>query len=165
MGDTDFKNDIRFEGNNRSGVGDSPIRTSVYQVDYDHATLAGGTATVALTSAELVEGEVPPAGCRLIDAAYRLRTAFSGGSLSDCDLDVGDVADVDELVDGAVVFTGDPTTYAQSPGTYTPLTREASAYAPLATFLPTGDTVDNLEAGSVLIYIRWLAVDDPCPEL
>ena len=108
-------------------------------------TAAATSETVALTG-------TLPAGTMLVGTVEILiTTLFSGGSISDCDCDIGYTGNVDAIADGHPVFTGDATG-ALSPATLgVHWTGNVGGLALSFTLLATGDNVVNATAGDVTI--------------
>tara|TARA_S200002703_G_scaffold89755_2_gene77400 strand:- start:248 stop:691 length:444 start_codon:yes stop_codon:yes gene_type:complete len=75
------------------------LSTYTDSIRITHADLTTASSSQTLTLAV-------KAGQQVRAAAYKLHTAFSGGSLSSFVIDVGDGSDVDGYIDNADVFTG-----------------------------------------------------------
>jgi hypothetical protein len=113
------------------------------------------TFTEVAALGAVLTGTIDPAGfpanVRVVDVTTRIPVAFAGTTTMV--IDVGDVANTDELVDNADLQVADLTGVHQ-PGdaTYTPLTHEA-AYAPRVTFTSTVENLDQASAG--VVELTW----------
>ena len=89
-------------------------------------------------------------------------TDFAGGSATAVTAEVGDAADDNELVTALDVFTGAVATqvYEDTPSAANYAMHIESAYVPLLTLTVTGDNVDDLTAGSVVVCIPFRPLHD-----
>jgi hypothetical protein len=126
----------------------------------NHGDLTAAALTESKTWAALVAangGSSPPANARIVDCWINLRTAFSGGTVDSCVIDVGDAADPDELLSAIDIFTGASSGITVKDGVYALDTFE-SGYTPLVAVTTTTGNVVALSAGSAEIVIEYEAI-------
>lgn len=100
-----------------------------------------------------------PTNVKRAGAAIYLRTAFSGGTVDGCTVDLGDAGDVDELLDGVDVFTGATAGwYDTTAGVSRDVQNYESAYAPTLTIITTTGNGNALTAGELWVAIRCFAM-------
>ncbi len=127
----------------------SRLATIQQTVAYTDIAVASGSAEEAITTAL-------PAGGRILGVDIELTTPFTGGTMSAVTVDLGDAGDADALVDGADVFTAAVDGQASSvPLGIAPHKRFAAETTLNLQFAGTGDTLDNLTAGSFDITILY----------
>ena len=130
--------------------------------DFDGDSAAGG----------IVKEFSVPAGSLLTDVAVHKVTNFTGGSISDCRLDIGYGGDgagtIDDFIDDADIFDGDE--YVHNTGAELVVNEGGSDTTETATFLfssadtidieftPTGDTMKNATAGEVVVKFKILSL-------
>ena len=113
--------------------------------------------TTAGTSQTLNASFPVKAGQQVRAVAYKLHTAFSGGSLSAFVIDVGDGDDTDGYIDNVDVFTG---AGAFGPGVDGVMTGKTYAANDNIDFKFTGShNVDTATAGDIEIFFNIFDVD------
>jgi len=105
-----------------------------------------------------------PAGTTITDVSVHLVTPFTGGSISDCRLDIGYGGDgsvtIDDFIDDADIFDG--ATYVWNSGAKLVGGSAAKGHTFTADdtidieFTPTGDGMDAATAGEVVIKFKLL---------
>lgn len=140
----------------KAGDGLMPIRVFKFSLDPSDLTAAATTEAVDISTDD--EGNAFPANALVIGASVDVNTAFTGGTVSACTVQVGDTADPNELLVATSCFTA--TGFTWDPGVYTPFSLEA-AYAPEALVTATGDNVDAITAGLMVIRIYYFLPEAP----
>lgn len=124
-------------------------------LQYLEATIGFADLTASATSQVIAIGELP-AGAQVRGVDMRLGTAFSGGSISAMDVDVGSTGD-----DAALVAAADVSSAAVDgqvsdvPDGIAPHKLFDAATTINATFASTGDDVDAATAGAVTIRVLF----------
>lgn len=140
----------------KSADGLMPIRVFKFTLEPSDLTAAATTEAVDISTDDA--GVSFPANARVIGATVDCTTAFTGGSVSACTVQVGDTVDPNELLAATSIFTA--TGFTDDPGVYTPFSLEA-AYAPEALVTATGDNVDAITAGRAVIRIYYFKPERP----
>lgn len=130
-------------------------RKTITTADLD---AAGTSDTVDVSTDD--DGAELPDGSYVLGAGVKVRTPFSGGSVSALTVSLGDSGDPDELLTASDVYGASSGDWLETGGAYTPWTRE-SDYAVIATFASTGDNVDQLTAGEIEVWIAYAKLSDP----
>lgn len=127
----------------------APILTKT--VTITHADL---TSAVNGTAQAINIGTALPTNALVVGCKSKLNTAFSGGSVSACHVDVGGT-DIDGIIAQQDVFTGASTAATDLPAGVKPQGLY-SAQQLVATFTPDGShTLLALSAGSITITVYY----------
>lgn len=122
--------------------------TDSIRITHADLTTAGTSQTLTLAV---------KAGQQVRAVAYKLHTAFSGGSLSSFVIDVGDGDDVDGYIDNVDVFTG---AGAFGPALDGAMTGKTYAVDDNIDFKFTGSgNVNTADAGDIEIFFNIFDVD------
>lgn len=116
-------------------------------------TIGHADLTAAATSQVINLGSALPTGAFVVGRTIALATAFSGGSVSACVVDIGGT-DADAIVDGESIFTGATTAKAGTSG-INPFGALGGQQL-TATIVATDDNVVNLTAGAMTITILYV---------
>jgi diadenosine tetraphosphatase ApaH/serine/threonine PP2A family protein phosphatase len=122
--------------------------TDSIRITHEDLTTAGTGQTITLAV---------KAGQQVRAVAYKLHTAFSGGSLSSFVIDVGDGADADGYIDNANVFTGAGSFGPALDGVMTGKTYAADDTIDIL-FTGSGN-VNTADAGDIEIFFNIFDVD------
>jgi hypothetical protein len=117
----------------------------------DDLTTAGTTQTLTLDI---------KAGQQVRGVAYKLHTAFSGGSATSVTIDVGDGADADGYIDAEDIFTGGNAYGPDAVDAEAGILGKVYAADDTIDFLFTSDVnVNALTAGDIEIFFNIFDVD------
>lgn len=133
------------------------LRYGYLTQEITHADLTAAATTEAISITGF------PANAYPIHGRVGLKVAFSGGSVSELTVQLGDTADPDGLMTAVSVFTGASLDQLGAAGIEAGIGTAAleSAYAPEALFTATGDNVVNLDAGKLEVRIAYIQIIDP----
>ena len=149
---------------------DQPVRIDkalgfgIAKVKITHADLTAAAANETLDwdtlVASLPKGSSVPANARIMWAWGNLLEEFAGGSAGTAVVDLGDDGIADELMSAINVFTGAGTGLFAMDGAYSlGAAIEATAYNAKIKITITGDTVDNLTAGELELFIYYQEIN------
>ncbi len=128
------------------------LSTYTDSIRITHADLTAAAANETLNASFPIK-----AGQQVRAVAYKLHTAFSGGSLSSFVIDVGDGDDVDGYIDNVDVFTG---AGAFGPALDGAMTGKTYAVDDNIDFKFTGSgNVNTADAGDIEIFFNIFDVD------
>lgn len=116
-------------------------------------TIGHADLTAAATSQVISLGDPLPTGAYVVGRTITLTTAFSGGSVSACVVDIGGT-DADAIVDGESIFTGATAAKAGTSGINP--TGALGGQQLTATIVATDDDVADLTAGAMTIDILYV---------
>ena len=123
---------------------------------YVEQTIGHADLVAAATTETKNLGAPVPAGATIQGVSFPSFTPFSGGSVSNLVVDIGDAGDVDAIRDGVDVDTaavgGQPST---APLGIAPNKFYPTATQLLLTFIATGDNTVNLSAGSITVRVYY----------
>lgn len=125
-------------------------RVRVLSTTFGHADLTAAAVTETLNIGAV------PAGAFIVGVSLRAYTPFTGGSVSECVVDIGEAGDDNGLIAAANVFAAavDGVTSTRPLG-ISPNKRYAAATTLQAKFTATGDNVVNLTAGAVTVDVLY----------
>jgi len=130
--------------------------------------LTGYTDSIRFTVADLTEAGTTQtlnldikAGQQVRSVAYKLHTAFSGGSASSVTIDVGDGTDPDGYIDAESIFTGGNAYGPSAADAELGIKGKVYAVNDQINFLFTSDVnVNALTAGDIEIFFNLVHVDE-----
>ena len=146
-------------------VNESALQGFTDIVTFEHGEVFASDTAAAGT----VKEYSVPAGTIITNCSVHLVTPFTGGSISDCRLDIGFGGDgsatIDDFIDDADIFDG--AEFVKNSGAK--LVGGSAARGHLFTaddtidieFTPTGDGMDAATAGKVVIKFTLLDARDP----
>tara|TARA_R100001163_G_C5022510_1_gene164938 strand:- start:508 stop:969 length:462 start_codon:yes stop_codon:yes gene_type:complete len=139
--------------------------------------LSAFTHSIRLTSSDFTTAGSAQAhnvsvgiGAKVRDVAFKLHTAFDGGSTSGLVMDIGDGSDVDAFInnvelhaDATEVFYG-PTAAADFGALFPGYVYRAAGNIVL-TFTASGANIDTLDAGDIEVFFNIIDIDDVSDEI
>jgi len=138
-----LKNDKSIQG----------LATYTDSIRFTHSDLTTAGTTQTLTLAI-------KAGQQVRSVAYKLHTAFSGGSLSSFTIDVGDGVDADGYIDAEDIFTGAKAFGPDAVDAKVGIIGKVYDVDDTIDFLFTGSgNVDTATAGDIEIFFNIFDVD------